>query len=214
MTIYRSWKKKNVKYQNFLLYIFFSKKVPAMELAIGVAGSRRESVDPLCPAGFSIYGAIKQPRLFLVGVNFIPGCAIPWADSPPPPHQYLHHRSLPRLFPMRRFNELPIPFLFYSRNREIDEKRRVSRELMNLPADHFISSLFISLFLSLSRSKLVKFSVHSPFPRPVIDESIRRRDSNRLIINSFSTTRSNVEGEKMRESEREDFRYGQSILIY
>lgn len=83
MTIYRSWKKKNVKYQNFLLYIFFSKKVPAMELAIGVAGSRRESVDPLCPAGFSIYGAIKQPRLFLVGVNFIPGCAIPWADSSP-----------------------------------------------------------------------------------------------------------------------------------
>ena len=35
-----------------------------------------------------------------------------------------------------------------------------------------------------------------------------------LIINNFSTTRSNVEGEKMRESEREDFRYGQSILIY
>ena len=49
------WEKKNVKYQNFLLYIFFSKKVPAMELAIGVAGSRRESVDPLCPTGFSIY---------------------------------------------------------------------------------------------------------------------------------------------------------------
>lgn len=86
--------RENVKYQNFLLYIFFSKKVPAMELAIGVAGSRRESVDPLCPAGFSIY-AIKQPRLFLVGVNFIPGCAIPWADSPP------HHTNTYTTAPSR-----------------------------------------------------------------------------------------------------------------
>lgn len=92
-------KKKEKKLQNisksriFCYIFFFSKKVLAMDGKIGnwriALRDRNGGVKASIPYARSAslyYGAIKQPRplLFLVGVNFIPGCTIPWADSLPP----------------------------------------------------------------------------------------------------------------------------------